>query len=324
MQSRPSRIAVMAITVLFSFLYIRPEIRAQDAGETGRTKPDFADVRYGPHARNVLDLWLPNATRPTPLVLVIHGGGFRQGNKSVGTGALKNYLAERWAVAALNYRLTDSAPAPAAYLDCARALQFLRHHATQWRIDPKRVASTGRSAGAGTSLWLALHDDLADPKSPDPVSRQSTRLACVVVTNVQSSYDPRFAAKIGIPRPNFERHDFFLPFYGITKDEIDSPKAYKRYTMAAPITYLTRDDPPVLAIYTYRNETVTDGTDLNVIIHHPLFGIALKREMDKLGIECIVQYKDPQNGQPVQDPPGSGNQLVDTVDFIRKHFEAVR
>jgi hypothetical protein len=120
------------------------------------------------------------------------------------------------------------------------------------------------------------------------------------------------------------KHLHLLVFILWDANEIDSPKAYERYTMAAPITYLTRDDPPVLAIYTYRNETVTDGTDLNVIIHHPLFGIALKREMDKLGIECIVQYKDPQNGQPVQDPPGSGNQLVDTVDFIRKHFEAVR
>jgi hypothetical protein len=39
------------------------------------------------------------------------------------------------------------------------------------------------------------------------------------VTNGQSSYDPRFAEKIGIPRPNFERHDFFLPFYGIERDE---------------------------------------------------------------------------------------------------------
>jgi acetyl esterase/lipase len=258
------------------------------------------------------------------LVIVIHGGGFRRGEKSVGAGTLQQYQAEGWAVAALNYRLTDTAPAPAAYLDCARALQFLRHNAQKWRIDARRVASTGRSAGAGTSLWLALHDDLADPRNADPVARQSTRIVCAVVTNAQSSYDPRFAAKAGIPRPNFERHDFFLPFYGITKDEIDSPKAYERYTMAAPITYLTRDDPPVLALYTYRNETVTESTDLNTIVHHPLLGIALKREMDKLGIECTVQYKDPKTDEIVQVPPAGREQLVQPVDFIRRHFAAIR
>ena len=180
--------------------------------------PDAADVKYGTHARNVFDLWVPKGEGPFPLVLYIHGGGFMQGDKrSLGAPRLKEYLDAGCAVAAINYRFTDAAPAPAQYLDCARALQTLRHRAKEWKLDPSRIASTGGSAGAGTSLWLAFHDDLADPKSEDPVSRQSTRLTCVAVDDGQSSYDPRFAEKIGIPRPNFDRHAFFLPFYGITK-----------------------------------------------------------------------------------------------------------
>ena len=287
--------------------------------------PDFANVRYGPHARNVFDLWLPKSAAPAPLVLFIHGGGFKGGDKSaVDPAAVRQYLAAGWALASINYRLTDTAPAPAAYLDCGRALQHLRHHAKQWRLDPKRVAATGGSAGAGTSMWLAFHDDLADPKSADPIARESTRLTCVAVLNGQSSYDPRFAAKIGIPRPNFERHDFFLPFYGITKAEIDTPKALERYTMAAPITYLTKDDPPVLLRYNHRNETVTEKTSLGVIVHHPLLGLALKREMDQLGIECVVIYRGDKAEEQIQEPPARGKQVVSTVDFIRKHFEAVR
>jgi len=89
-------------------------------------------------------------------------------------------------------------------------------------------------------MWLAFHDDLADPKSDDPVARQSTRLTCIAVLNGQSSYDPRFAEKIGIPRPNFERHPFFEPFYAIKASEADTPEAYRRYDVAAPITYLTK------------------------------------------------------------------------------------
>lgn len=304
---------------------IVPMSAAQPSAKAERAAPDFPDVRYGPHARNVFDLWLPKTAGPAPLVLYIHGGGFRGGDKSsLSPTALKEYLASGWAVAAINYRLTDTAPAPAAYLDSARALQHLRHHAKEWRLDPRRVASTGGSAGAGTSLWLAFHDDLAEPQSSDPIARQSTRLTCVVVTNAQSSYDPRHAEKIGIPRPNFERHVFFLPFYDITPEEIDTPKAYGRYELAAPITYLTKDDPPVMLQYNYQNEKVTDATNLGTIVHHPLFGIALKRDLDKLGIDCVVQYKGDKPNETVQEPPAKGGRLISPVDFIRKHFADVR
>lgn len=285
--------------------------RAQDKA---KPPPDAADVKYGTHARNVFDLWVPKGEGPFPLVLYIHGGGFMRGDKqSLGAPRLQEFLGAGWAVAAVNYRFTDAAPAPAQYLDCARALQTLRHRAKEWKLDPSRVASTGGSAGAGTSLWLAFHDDLADPKSDDPVARQSTRLACVAVDDGQSSYDPRFAEKIGIPRPNFDRHAFFLPFYGITKEEIDTPKAYERYEKAAPITYLTKDDPPALLSYSYANEEVTGTSNLGLVVHHPKLGLALKERMDALGIECAVQYK----GSPAE-------KRVSPVDFIRKQFEKAR
>jgi acetyl esterase len=288
---------------------------AAGAQETGKAKPDLADVAYGPHARHVLDLWKAASERPAPLVLYIHGGGFRAGDKnSLAAGRLKEYLAAGFAVAALNYRLTDTAPAPAQYLDCARALQFIRSKAAEWNIDPGLVASTGGSAGAGTSMWLAFHDDLADPASADPVARQSTRLTCVAVDNGQSSYDPRFAEKIGLPRPNFERHNFFLPFYGITAEEIDSPKALARYEAHAPITYLTKDDPPAHLAYSFADEKCDAASNLNLVVHHPRFGIALKERMDALGIDCVVQYKE----QP------AGGERISAFAFIRKHIDRAR
>jgi acetyl esterase/lipase len=317
------------VILVFAALASAPAI-AQDktADRAARRKaaermpltPTHADVRYGPHERNVLDLYLAKSDAPTPLVLYIHGGGFQGGDKrTLNPGEGKAYLDAGWSIAAINYRLTNTAPAPAAYLDCARALQFLRHQAQQWNLDPKLVASTGGSAGAGTSLWIAFHDDLADPDSDDPVARQSTRLTCVVVSNGQSSYDPRFAEKIGIPRPNFERHSFFLPFYGITRDQIETPEAQQRYEEMAPITYLTKDDPPALLLYSFADEEVTKDSPLNLVVHHPKFGTALKERMDELGIECIVQYRDAETGRTVRhrdsEPP------VNSVQFIRKHFE---
>ena len=290
-------------------------------------KPTHADVAYGPHERNKLDLYLVESKMPTPLVLYIHGGGFRAGDKSsLNQGELRAFHREGWSVAAINYRFTNVIPAPGQYLDCGRALQFIRHNAAKWNINPKPVASTGGSAGAGTSLWLAFHDDLADAKSDDPIARESTRLTCTVVNNGQSSYDPRFAEKAGLPRPNFERHAFFEPFYDIQRSAADTPEAYKRYDAAAPVTFLTKDDPPTLMNYSYRNEEVTNTSDLGLVVHHPKLGIALKEQMDKLGVECIVQYRGDEPGTPGKAAGKTirhgGGEPVSAVDFIRKHFAA--
>lgn len=307
--------AVLTIAFVFAVF-----CTAENALGQNRLQPTHANVRYGPHERNVLDLYLAESRAPTPLVLYIHGGGFRAGDKrSLNAKEGRAYLKAGFSIAAINYRLTDTAPMPAAYLDCARALQFLRCHAKKWNLNPGLVASTGGSAGAGTSMWLAFHDDLADPKSPDPVARQSTRLTCIAVRNGQSSYDPRFAEQIGLPRPNFERHPFFLPFYGIRANETHTEKAYKLYEKGAPITYVSKDDPPALLLYSYPNADVDPSTPLGLIVHHPKFGIALKERLDKLGIECVVQYRGQGRREIIRH--GGEGKVTTPVEFIRKHFE---
>lgn len=142
--------------------------------------PDYADVPYGPHPRNVLDLWKAKSDRPTPVVVHIHGGGFTQGDKStVGPVLVRYCLSKGISVASINYRYSTIAPFPAPMLDGARAIQFLRMKAKEWNLDPKAFAATGGSAGAGISLWVGFHDDLADPSNADPVLRESTRLSVI-------------------------------------------------------------------------------------------------------------------------------------------------
>src|SRR5262245_27166368 len=118
--TRPARPIVLVAALLGLGVSPAP---GQDKAGTGKQppppKPTHADVQYGPHARNVLDLYLPASDRPTPLVLDIHGGGFQRGDKrSLNPADAKAYLDAGFAVAALNYRLTDTAPMPAAYRDC--------------------------------------------------------------------------------------------------------------------------------------------------------------------------------------------------------------
>src|SRR6185436_2073085 len=117
----------------------------------------------------------------------IHGGGWRGGDKN-SVGSVKAYHDAGISVAAINYRYIANAeadkvvpPVKGPVGDAARALQFIRSKSTEWNIDKKRIGATGGSAGACSSLWLAFHDDMADPSSKDPIARESTRLSCAAV-----------------------------------------------------------------------------------------------------------------------------------------------
>src|SRR5262245_37815204 len=158
-------------------------------------KPTSENVSDGPHERNVLDFWQAKSDKPTPLVFCIHGGGWRGGDKSGYYGQVKTFLDNGISVVTINYRLIGapgddqkvSPPVKAPLEDAARALQFVRSKAGDWNIDKKRIGATGGSAGGASSLWLAFHDDMADPKSSDPVLRESTRLYCAAVNGAQVS-----------------------------------------------------------------------------------------------------------------------------------------
>jgi acetyl esterase/lipase len=282
---------------------------AQRAAPTqgARPKPDIANEHYGPHERNVLDLWKAKSDKPTPLVVFIHGGGFRAGSKEGISPALFALLDKGISIMAVNYRFSPEVTFPAHYMDCARAIQYARHHAKEWNIDPKRVGATGGSAGAGTSLWIGFHDDMADPKNPDPVLRESTRLSCMAVFGAQSTYDPIVITEwIGEAAA---RHPALEGFYGLKWDQYNTPAAREMFKKAAAITYLSKDDPPVYASYAEARGPVPAGAKPGTGIHHIIFGLKLKEQMDKLGIECTIRHADEKK-----------NSGEETNEFFVKHL----
>ncbi len=281
---------VAAATLLLCALSVGPLFAQQPGKSSAKPRPDLADVKYGPHPRNGLDLWRAKSDQPTPLVVFIHGGGFRAGSKeALAPALLEGLLAKGISVMAINYRLSPEVSSPAHYLDSARAIQFARSKAREWNIDPTRIGATGGSAGAGTSLWIGFHDDMADPKNADPVLRQSTRLAGMAVIGAQSTYDPRKIREwVGEAAA---RHPVLDGFFGITPEERDTPKAYARYEAASAINYLTKEDPPVYAYYS-EARVLPANPKAGQGIHHINFGLRLKERMDALGIECIVRHRD--------------------------------
>ena len=272
-------------------------------------KPTHADVSYGPDESNVLDFWQAPTGAPNPLLEMIHGGGFRQGSKSQMSAALIQACHQAGiSVASIEYRFTQKAPYPAQMMDCARALQFIRSQAREWGIDPKRVAATGGSAGAGISLWLGFHKDLADPKSSDPVARESTRLTCIMPTQMQCTYDPRVIKAI-VPGNAYDisaiKFLYGLPVTFNWDTDAISPELDAKIKDAAPITHLTKDAPPVFAIS-------DKASDVPGNIHNANFARHLKKLMDGLGVECTIHLdSDFANFQATMEGK---------IAFLKRHF----
>lgn len=281
----------------------------RNTGGGPRVAPTHRDLKYGPQRRNVMDVWLAKSDKPTPVLVSIHGGGFRGGNKSVSGGILTACLESGISVVAITYRLSNEAIAPAQFLDSARAIQFIRHNAKEWNLDPTRIAATGGSAGAGISLWLGFHDDLAVPDSKDPVLRHSTRLTCMAVYNGQTSYDPRFIRDL-FPDTTTYKESALAQLFGVDLDKLDDLplEKYRLFEEVSPLPHLTKDDAPAALFYASKLDTPI--TSQGIGIHHPRFGKALKEEMDELGIECKVHTGIPRGDDWTKL----------TVDFVKKHL----
>ena len=191
------RMVALSVVILMTMASWRSWGRSLRLFEPTKPRADAVNIRYGPHERNVFDLWRAKPKNglgaPTPLVIFFHGGAFRTGDKSnVPAKLIERCLEAGISLASANYRLSGTASFPAPMLDGARAIQFIRKNAEELGIDPKRIAASGSSAGAGIAIWVGFHDDLANPGSDDPVARQSSRVTCLGVDGAQTSYDPRF------------------------------------------------------------------------------------------------------------------------------------
>ena len=125
-------------------------------GQAFAATPAFANVAYAStSATQKLDIYLPQGNGPFPVVVNLHAGGFKFMDKSAIPGTIgQALLAAGYAVVGVDYRLSGEAAFPAAVLDVRAAIRFLRANATQYQLDPNRVAAFGQSAGGNLAAML--------------------------------------------------------------------------------------------------------------------------------------------------------------------------
>ena len=246
-----------------------------------------------------LSFWKAESDKPTPLLFYIHGGGWMGGNRTEAGGLLPLMLKNGISVVSIEYRFIPEAtadgekpPVNGPLHDAARALQFVRSKAAEWNIDKQRIGASGGSAGACSSLWLAFHDDMADPKSEDPIARESTRLWCAAVGGAQTTLDPQ-QMKEWTPNSNYGGHAF-----GFTANKETKTTQFAEFLAGrdkilpwiaeySPYALVTADDPPIYMSY---GSPPALGQDQKDPTHTSNFGVKLQEKCKSVGVECELVY----------------------------------
>jgi acetyl esterase/lipase len=209
--------------------------------------------RAGPSKRWRLDLAVPKGAggKPRPAVVVIHGGGWLEGDKSSfasrahGTpGNIEDFAALGFVAATINYRLSGEAPFPAALEDCKCAVRWLRAHAAEYNLDPQRVGAYGNSAGGHLALLLGLVGKDAGLEGDGPHAEQSSAVQAVV-----SDSGP-----LDLLRQH--RHGALRR---VVEQFLGGPPEGKRaalYKSASPAHRVTPQAPPLLLLYGGADEQV--------------------------------------------------------------------
>jgi len=252
----------------------------------------FANQKYGLHGRNNFDIWLAKSNQPTPLVIYIHGGGFVGGDKSKyhQSDDLVRFLDAGVSVATINYRFMNEAPFGilSCMNDSKRLVQFIRYHAPEYNIDKTKIACTGGSAGAGTALWLAFSDDMADAKNNDPVLRESTRLTCAGAFATQATYDIfqwDHILGIALSQTPEQLQSIARAFGFKSAENLDLKNETNIRKDLDFMGKMDKHDAPVFIFNRHKAGIPENQDDIN---HHPLHAKALKERAEQVGLEAIV------------------------------------
>jgi len=263
---------------------------------TNVVAPTFKDVKYGSHQKDLINLWQAKSEKPLGILLDIHGGGWMGGKK---TETMRPHqLKQGYHLASISYPLVNEGAVQPAMLDSAlRAVQFIRSKAKEWNIDPKRIVVTGGSAGGCSSLLVALHDDIANPESDDPVERFSSRVSGAVVAGAQTTMNP-FIIKKRIGEITFGNPMPYKPFGAETAQELmDNWDKHKELVeRCSPVTHVSKDDPPLHLFYNVDREFPTTKSSNG--IHSPIFGEIMLEACKKVGVECHLQYNEKERPKP--------------------------
>jgi len=229
------------------------------------------DIPYAhtDNPRQRLDLYLPESAReggPVPVIVFVHGGGWRGGDKKHGEALLPFVESGEYAVASIGYRLSDEALWPAQIHDCKAAIRWLWAHAGKYNLDPARIGAVGMSAGGHLVAMLGTTGDTNQFDGDLGEDReQSSKVACVInqagpgnLANVPEDNEPAQAVLAWL-------------FGGPVKEKMAEAKN------ASPVTHASKLDAPCLCVHGSADPLVPYSQ-----------AVELTKALRGAGAECIL------------------------------------
>jgi acetyl esterase/lipase len=207
------------------------------------------DIPYAgtKNPRQTLDLILPRTPKsgkPLPVIVNIHGGAFRSGDKSMGVREVAGLVeGGEYAGASINYRLSGEATWPAQIHDCKAAIRWVRANAAKYGLDPDRIGVIGASAGGHLAAMLGTGGGVAALEGDvGPHMGVSSKVSCVV-----DQFGPSDLLAMGDYPSRIDHNASDSPESALIGGALPEHKDAAR--AASPITYVTRDDPPFLVFH---------------------------------------------------------------------------
>jgi len=259
----------------------------------------WRDVEYIPdgHERNKLDLYLPQekTSSPLPLIVWVHGGAWRAGSKAR-CPALR-FLRKGYAVASINYRLSQHAIFPAQIQDCKAAIRWLRANSRKYGLDPERIGVWGSSAGGHLVALLGTTGDVKEfDRGPNLEFSSRVQAVCDFFGPTDFTRIGQFPSKLDHNAP--DSPEALLIGGPILKNK----EACQR---ANPISYISQDDPAFLIMHGDRDMTVPHNQS-------EIFYEALKKAGVKVKFHTVKGAGHGFSGPEI-------DKMVD--DFFDKHLK---
>lgn len=271
----------------------------------------YKNISYGPDRKNTLDLWIADSKSKSPFVIYIHGGGFGAGSKNAAYSKnnfkrVKKLLKNNISFATIDYSFKNNEDFLFSSLnDAKRALQFLRFNSEKYNLLKDKVALMGSSAGATSSLWIGLQDDMSDKNSPDPILRESTKVSCIVGMAAAHSLNlNRWKNMADVDEAYLK--SIFKKYLGKMDAEKWMQRSFDENYISEVDFFEKMDanDPPIFIFNPGKNRKPKNIADFH---HNPLHAKVLKQKADSLKLKNVVYA--PRIG--IIDKSGQG-----VVDFI--------
>jgi acetyl esterase/lipase len=259
-----------------------------------------------------LDLWLPPAAGgPSPVVVFLHGGGWRLGSRhSAGPayakadpGPFEQFAQAGIAVASVDYRLSGEAIWPAQLHDAKAAVRWLRGRAAELTIDPDRIGAWGESAGGHLAELLGLTADDPTLEGQVGVVGQSSRVAAVAAWYAPSDIGAVATDLGNDPTDPASREALLIGAAAPTVPELAA--------QASPISHVSAAAPPFLLLHGDADRMVP--------------GIQSERLYSALsaaGTDVEIHLYDGANHMWLGAPDAATDAVPRTIAFLQRHFRA--